>query len=238
MPSRSAPHGYLSIVSQCCTACHQLCCSLPSLLVDWQAPWSAREAHESYAAPKVISGHGLMFEGAVQAGNKQAEEDARRVGQYSPSEKVESAQQLAGRLLTTVYMGTVNSSRETKDRAASLARQVLSLGTKNLDTESGLNIHALGNSSHCACADHLHRQFPVTVSDSDRGICNYDLTSGLSCHSAVHVADWGGSLGRQDRSSSQCHGRSSLRHHRAHSPVPGEPLTLRPVRQQCSKIDT
>ena len=102
---------------------------LPFLLVDWQAPWSAREAYESYAAPKVISGHGLMFESAAQAGNKQAEEDARRVGQYSPSEKVESAQQLAGRLLTTVYMGTVNSSRETKDRAAALARQVLSLGT-------------------------------------------------------------------------------------------------------------
>ena len=62
-----------------------------------------------------------------QAGNQQAEEDAKRVGQYSPSERVESPQQLAGRLLTTVYMGTVNSSQETKDRAASLARQVLPL---------------------------------------------------------------------------------------------------------------
>ena len=62
-----------------------------------------------------------------QAGNQQAEEDAKRVGQYSPSERVESPQQLAGRLLTTVYMGTVNSSKETKDRAASLARQVLPL---------------------------------------------------------------------------------------------------------------
>lgn len=64
---------------------------------------------------------------AVQAGNKQAEEDARRVGHYSSDESVESAQQLAGRLLTTVYMGTVNSSCETKDRAAFLARQVLPL---------------------------------------------------------------------------------------------------------------
>ena len=62
-----------------------------------------------------------------QAGNAQAEEDARRVGQYSSSERVESPQQLAGRLLTTVYMGTVNSSQETKDRAALLARQVLPL---------------------------------------------------------------------------------------------------------------
>ena len=59
-----------------------------------------------------------------QGGNEQAEEDARRVGQYPSSARVESPQQLAGRLLTTVYMGTVNSSQETKDRAASLARQV------------------------------------------------------------------------------------------------------------------
>jgi NAD+ synthase (glutamine-hydrolysing) len=85
-----------------------------------------------------------MCDSAVQAGNAQAEEDARRVGQYSPAEKVNSAQQLAGRLLTTVYMGTVNSSRETKDRAASLARQVLPL-----DTESRLRMHALANLSHC-----------------------------------------------------------------------------------------
>ena len=47
------------------------------------------------------------------------------MGQYDASAQVKSPQQLAGRLLTTVYMGTVNSSQETKDRAASLARQVL-----------------------------------------------------------------------------------------------------------------
>ena len=64
---------------------------------------------------------------AYQEGNEQAEEDAKQVGQYPPSERVESPEQLAGRLLTTVYMGTVNSSQETKDRAASLARQVLPL---------------------------------------------------------------------------------------------------------------
>lgn len=62
-----------------------------------------------------------------QAGNEQAEEDAKRVGHYTSSERVASPQQLAGRLLTTVYMGTVNSSQETKDRAAALARQVLPL---------------------------------------------------------------------------------------------------------------
>ena len=52
------------------------------------------------------------------------EEDARRVGQYSDGERIESASDLAGRLLTTVYMGTVNSSRETQERAESLAKQV------------------------------------------------------------------------------------------------------------------
>jgi NAD+ synthase (glutamine-hydrolysing) len=94
----------------------------------------------------VLSVHGHVVRSTVQVGNKQAEEDARRVGQYSATEKVESAQQLAGRLLTTVYMGTVNSSRETRDRAASLTRQVLSLEASP-DTESGLSIRALGSSS-------------------------------------------------------------------------------------------
>lgn len=72
-----------------------------------------------------VSKSQLRVLSACQAGNKQAEKDALRIGQYSSPEKVLSAQQLAGRLLTTVYMGTVNSSQETKDRASSLARQVL-----------------------------------------------------------------------------------------------------------------
>ena len=52
------------------------------------------------------------------------EADARRVGQYSEGEKIDSATDLAGRLLTTVYMGTINSSKETQERAAALAKQV------------------------------------------------------------------------------------------------------------------
>lgn len=60
----------------------------------------------------------------MQAGDEKVEGDARRVGQYSASESVGTAEELAGRLLTTVYMGTVNSGKETQDRAASLALQV------------------------------------------------------------------------------------------------------------------
>ncbi len=60
----------------------------------------------------------------MQAGDKKVEEDARWVGQYSASESVSSAHELAGRLLTTVYMGTVNSSKQTQERASVLAQQV------------------------------------------------------------------------------------------------------------------
>ena len=55
------------------------------------------------------------------------EEDARRVGQYSASDSVDSAEELASRLLTTVYMGTVNSGKETQERAKLLAQQVRSM---------------------------------------------------------------------------------------------------------------
>lgn len=65
-----------------------------------------------------------MTEYIVQAGDEKVEADARRVGQFSASESVGTAHELAGRLLTTVYMGTVNSGKETRDRAASLAQQV------------------------------------------------------------------------------------------------------------------
>ncbi len=64
----------------------------------------------------------------MQAGDKKVEEDARRVGQYSASESVSTGEDLAGRLLTTVFMGTVNSSKETKDRATLLAQQVCCCG--------------------------------------------------------------------------------------------------------------
>ena len=65
----------------------------------------------------------LLSDYIAQAGNGQVEEDARRLGQYAADEPVDSAPELAHRLLTTVYMGTVNSSSETRSRAADLAEQ-------------------------------------------------------------------------------------------------------------------
>lgn len=59
-----------------------------------------------------------------QAGDSRVEADALRIGQYRDGEKIGSAQELAARLLHTVYMGTQNSSCSTEDRATRLARQI------------------------------------------------------------------------------------------------------------------
>lgn len=53
---------------------------------------------------------------AVQAGDAAVLADARRVGRYPEAGAVDDARELAGRLLTTVYMGSQNSSKETRDR--------------------------------------------------------------------------------------------------------------------------
>jgi hypothetical protein len=47
-----------------------------------------------------------------------------RIGQYGDKEQLGSSQQLLHRVFTTVYMGTENSSAETRQRAATLAEQV------------------------------------------------------------------------------------------------------------------
>lgn len=66
----------------------------------------------------------------MQAGNQQVEADARRIGQYTDDEALTEPRDLANRLLTSVYMGTVNSSPTTRERAARLAKQV---GADHLD---------------------------------------------------------------------------------------------------------
>ena len=63
-----------------------------------------------------------------------------RVGQYKEGEKVGSAQELAHRIFTTVYMGTVNSGSETKDRARNLAKQI---GADHLDVKIDIVIEAM-----------------------------------------------------------------------------------------------
>jgi NAD+ synthase (glutamine-hydrolysing) len=67
--------------------------------------------------------------------------DVRRVGGYGPEEAgPTSPQEFANRILTTVYMGTENSSAETRSRSASLAAQV---GSYHLDVKIDLVVSAM-----------------------------------------------------------------------------------------------
>ncbi|KAL4439201.1 hypothetical protein ABPG77_004103 [Micractinium sp. CCAP 211/92] len=61
---------------------------------------------------------------SVGAGDDEVLADAVRIGQYSEGERPLDAAELASRLLTSVYMGTENSSQETQSRAKDLAKQV------------------------------------------------------------------------------------------------------------------
>jgi len=63
-----------------------------------------------------------------------------RVGQYSEGEQVGSAKEFAGRVFTTAYMGTQNSSAETRRRAATLAAEV---GAHHLDLNIDTVVAAL-----------------------------------------------------------------------------------------------
>jgi NAD+ synthase (glutamine-hydrolysing) len=47
-----------------------------------------------------------------------------RIGQYREKEDLGSAQELANRIFSTVYMGTENSSEATRSRAVCLAAEV------------------------------------------------------------------------------------------------------------------
>lgn len=53
---------------------------------------------------------------AVAAGDQTVLADARRIGQYKPDEPVNDPHDLASRLFHTTYMGTENSSAETRSR--------------------------------------------------------------------------------------------------------------------------
>lgn len=71
---------------------------------------------------------GSMCEMVVEAcknGNKQVEGDLRRIMKLLEEHTIPStSQELCKHLLTTCYMGTVNSSRETRQRAHQLADQI------------------------------------------------------------------------------------------------------------------
>uniref|UniRef100_A0A182MPM7 Glutamine-dependent NAD(+) synthetase n=1 Tax=Anopheles culicifacies TaxID=139723 RepID=A0A182MPM7_9DIPT len=66
---------------------------------------------------------------AIEQGDRQVRDDCRKIlaePEYVPT----SASELCGKLLFTCYMGTENSSRETRARAATLAGQI---GSSHLD---------------------------------------------------------------------------------------------------------
>lgn len=54
---------------------------------------------------------------AIESGDSTVLSDARRIGQYKEGETIE-VQDLANRLFHTVYMGTENSSSDTRSRCA------------------------------------------------------------------------------------------------------------------------
>eukprot|EP01127_Copromyxa_protea_P020271 TRINITY_DN6753_c0_g1_i2.p1 TRINITY_DN6753_c0_g1~~TRINITY_DN6753_c0_g1_i2.p1 ORF type:complete len:476 (+),score=106.47 TRINITY_DN6753_c0_g1_i2:396-1823(+) len=65
----------------------------------------------------------LVFK-AVSEGNQTVLDDVRRIAGYKEDEQPASAEELCNRIFVTCYMGTVNSSDETRDRAKLLADQV------------------------------------------------------------------------------------------------------------------
>ncbi|KAI3428464.1 hypothetical protein D9Q98_007289 [Chlorella vulgaris] len=79
---------------------------------------------------------------AVAAGDQDVLADAVRVGQYNEGQQPKDAAELANRLLTSVYMGTENSSQETQDRASQLAGQV---GAYHLSVKIDSVVAALTN---------------------------------------------------------------------------------------------
>lgn len=54
---------------------------------------------------------------AIESGDSTVLSDARRIGQYKEGEAIE-VQDLANRLFHTVFMGTENSSSDTRSRCA------------------------------------------------------------------------------------------------------------------------
>lgn len=61
---------------------------------------------------------------SINEGNECVLSDVRRIAGYGKDERPKSAEELCSKIFVTCYMGTTNSSEETRDRAALLAKQV------------------------------------------------------------------------------------------------------------------
>ena len=70
---------------------------------------------------------------AVGNGNKQVLHDIQRIVN-DPSYVPADPKELCGRIFVTCYMGTENSSQETKERAANLAKDIGSYHLGELDS--------------------------------------------------------------------------------------------------------
>ena len=79
---------------------------------------------DSAAVAAIVCSMCQMVVKDIASGDEVVLADARRIGGYSASERPASAADLCGRLLTTVYMGSANSSNATRDLAARLAAEV------------------------------------------------------------------------------------------------------------------
>ena len=82
----------------------------------------------------------MTYTAGVTHGDVSVLEDMRRVGGYATVEVPTSPQEFANRVLTTVYMGSENSSVETRTRAATLAAQV---GSYHMDVKIDLVVSAM-----------------------------------------------------------------------------------------------
>lgn len=69
---------------------------------------------------------------AAAAGDAQATKDVRRIAQLKDDAPLPTAQELANLVFTTVYLGSENSSDDTRQRSASLAAEV---GSSHLDVK-------------------------------------------------------------------------------------------------------
>lgn len=74
--------------------------------------------------------------------NELLERDVKKVCNMEDMSKVQSPEDLANRILTTVYMGTVNSSSETRERASNLSKEI---GSKHLDVKIDTVVTAIVN---------------------------------------------------------------------------------------------
>ncbi len=57
-----------------------------------------------------------MVIAAAASGNEVVRQDALRLGQYGPGESLSDAHDLANRIFVSIYMGSENSSTETRKR--------------------------------------------------------------------------------------------------------------------------